>query len=101
MAPATRRGTRGGTPVTPPAKRARTGKTAQNPVKTEDAWVDVKPEPGVKKQTDTPAKRSRAKTNLASSVVKTPATPTNEAAVAVRVAGLSPCSRNVTLRRNA
>ena len=82
MAPATR-GTRGATPVTPPAKRARTGKTAQNPVKTEDAWVDVKPEPGAKKQTATPVKRSRAKTNPASSaVVKTPATPNNEAAVA-------------------
>ena len=63
MAPATR-GTRGATPVTPPAKRARTGKTAQNPVKTEDAWVDVKPEPGVKKQTDTPAKRSRASSKM-------------------------------------
>ena len=83
MAPATRRGTRGGTPVTPPAKRPRTNKTARNFVKTEDAWVDVKPEPGAKKQTATPVKRSRAKTNPASSaVVKTPATPNNEAAVA-------------------
>ena len=83
MAPATRRGTRGGTPVTPPAKRPRTSKTARNFVKTEDAWVDVKPEPGAKKQTATPVKRSRAKTNPASSaVVKTPATPNNEVAVA-------------------
>ena len=98
MAPATR-GTRGATPVTPPAKRARTGKTAQNPVKTEDAWVDVKPEPGVKKQTDTPAKRSRAKTNLASSVVKTPATPTNEAAVAVASEPSAPDSPYPHLQR--
>ena len=69
--------------MTPPAKRPRTNKTARNFVKTEDAWVDVKPEPGAKKQTATPVKRSRAKTNPASSaVVKTPATPNNEAAVA-------------------
>jgi endonuclease-3 len=52
-------------------------------VKTEDAWVDVKPEPGAKKQTATPVKRSRAKTNpVSSAVVKTPATPNNEVAVA-------------------
>ena len=69
--------------MTPPAKRPRTSKTARNFVKTEDAWVDVKPEPGAKKQTATPVKRSRAKTNPASSaVVKTPATPNNEVAVA-------------------
>ena len=69
--------------MTPPAKRPRTNKTARNFVKTEDAWVDVKLEPGAKKQTATPVKRSRAKTNPASSaVVKTPATPNNEAAVA-------------------
>ena len=48
-------------------------------MKTEDAWVDVKPEPGVKKasKTPTPVKRSRAKSSI-----KTPTTPNNTVVLA-------------------
>ena len=99
MAPTTRRA-RGATQVTPPNKKARTGKTAKTSVKSEDAWVDVKPEPGVKKQTATPVKGSRAKTNLASSaIVKTPATPDTEAAVAVASDAAAPESPYPHLQR--